>query len=76
MARKCSSCHIFKSSLLLSYKPNWEIVCIRYGAQQTNLKSEELSHLSLKTGPKEKEEEGACFKNMGYGEPENINERV
>lgn len=35
MARICHSCRIFKSCLLLSSKPTWEIVCIRYWAQQT-----------------------------------------
>lgn len=35
MARICHSCRIFKSCLLLSSKPSWEIVCIRYWAQQT-----------------------------------------
>ena len=34
-AKMHNSCHIFRSSLLLFYKPNWEIVCIRHSAQQS-----------------------------------------
>lgn len=37
---------------------------------------QESNHLFLKTGPKKKKVEGTCFKNMGYGKPKNVNERV
>lgn len=37
---------------------------------------QESNHLFLTIGPKKKKVEGTCFKNMGYGKPTNVNERV
>lgn len=64
MARMYNSCHIFRSSLLLFYKPNWEIVCIRHSAQQSLIpkNSTTMNQTTLsEDSPKENYWGGPCF---------------